>query len=149
MAVPLEFDHQLGERQPGHPEHRGGRSHAGGAEPGRQHAVVPEEQIDVGGVDAQPDEVRQGHAGLAEHGLQVVDAQRQLCRHVPVVPGLAVGVRRGLTGAEQGPGVSGDDLTLVEPHLHRPRHRIDGHSLNCHIDSIRLIENPCSENHFR
>ncbi|MEV0384767.1 FAD-dependent oxidoreductase [Nonomuraea sp. NPDC050643] len=30
---PLKLDHQVGDRQPRHPEHRGGRRHPGGAQP--------------------------------------------------------------------------------------------------------------------
>ncbi len=37
---PLELDHLAEDRQPCHPEHRGGRCHPGGAQPRRQHAVV-------------------------------------------------------------------------------------------------------------
>ena len=55
---PFEFDHLAGDRQPCHPEHRGGRCYPGGAQPRRQHAVVREQRIDVGGVDVEPDEVR-------------------------------------------------------------------------------------------
>jgi hypothetical protein len=101
--------------------------------------VVREEQIDVGRVDVEPDEVRERHAGLAEHGLQVVDAQRQLRRHVTVMLGLAVAAHRGLPRDVQGPCVPGDGLTLVESHLHRPRHRVDRRSFHCHISSIRFI----------
>ena len=46
-----------GNRQPGHAEHGGGRRHLGRSQPRNQHAVVLEEQVDVGGVDVESDEV--------------------------------------------------------------------------------------------
>lgn len=59
---PFELDHQGGNGQPCHAEHRGGRRHPGGAQPPHQPAVVLEQQIDVGGVDVEPDETRERHA---------------------------------------------------------------------------------------
>jgi hypothetical protein len=103
--------------------------------------VVREQQVDVGGVDVEPDEIREGHTGLVEHGLQVVEAQRQLRPDVAVVLGLAVVAHGRLAGEVQGPSRSGHEFALVEAHVHRPRDRVDrcafhGHSFLVNHDIL-------------
>lgn len=56
----LELDHLAEDRQPCHTQHRGRRGYLG-AQPRRQHTVVLEQQVDVGGIDVEPDEVREEH----------------------------------------------------------------------------------------
>lgn len=55
----LQLDQQAGDRQSCHPEQGAGRRHPGRAQPARQRAVVLEEQIDIGRVDVEADEVRE------------------------------------------------------------------------------------------
>ena len=58
------------------------------------------------------------HPGLLEDALEVVEGERDLSGHVADVLRSAVGAHGRLPRAEQGPGVTGDDLTLVEAHAH-------------------------------
>ncbi|REF30046.1 hypothetical protein DFJ65_1039 [Calidifontibacter indicus] len=55
----FQLDHLAGDRQPCHAEHGGGRRYLGCSQPRRQHSVVLEEQVDVGGVHVEPHEVGQ------------------------------------------------------------------------------------------
>src|SRR5690606_19067450 len=135
---PLEFHHQLGKCQAGHPEHRGGRCHPCGAQPGRQHPVVLEEPVDIGGVHGEAHQVRQCHARLLQHGLQVVDGQRQLRSHVAGVTGLAVLTHRALPRAVQRPVLAPHQLPLAVAQLHRPRPRIHRRAFHPRINSFAV-----------
>lgn len=88
----LEFDHEFGHGQAGDAEQGGGWFDAGVGEAGEQDAVVLEDAVHVGGVDGQADHVAEGHACFGEDGLQVVEAEGELGRHVAGVLGFAVGV---------------------------------------------------------
>jgi len=55
----FQLDHLAGDRQSCHAEHGGGRRYLGCSQPRRQHSVVLEEQVDVGGVHVEPHEVGQ------------------------------------------------------------------------------------------
>ena len=81
----------------GRPEVEAGGPREVVAQACRQYAVVLEQQVHVGGVDVEADQVGQGHAGLGQDGLQVVQAQCELRRHVAGVLGLAVVAHRGLS----------------------------------------------------
>jgi hypothetical protein len=100
---------------------------------------VLEKQIDIGGVDVEPDEIREGHTGLGENSFQVVEAQRQLRRHVTAMLGFPIAAHRRLPRIVQRSGLPGDDLALVVAHRHLPPPRIDRRSLHCHISPFRFI----------
>ena len=95
-----------------------------------EHSRVREIRVDVGRVEVQPDDVGEGHPALAQHGLEIVGGQRDLGRHVARMLRRAVGVDRGLPGAEQHLARARHELPLVEPEVHRPCPRVDGDALD-------------------
>jgi hypothetical protein len=60
--------------------------------------------------------------------IEVVERQLELGGHVARMLGVAVGVHRVLSAAQELPAVPLDQLRLVEPQLERPRHGVDRRS---------------------
>ena len=84
-----------------------------------------EQLVDVGRVGRQPDDVAEGHVGPGQDGLQVVEGELELLRHVVGVLRVAIRVDRVLTAADELAPVTFDQLRLVESKLVRPGPGID------------------------
>ena len=71
-----------------------------GWKPRHDDLVGAEEGIEVGREEVQPSDIGERHPRLDQHGLQVVESLGQLLAHVVEVDRRAVGVDRGLSGAD-------------------------------------------------
>jgi hypothetical protein len=81
---------------------------------------VPDQGVDVGGVDGEPDDVGEGHACSGEDRFEVVEGEPELSGHVAGVLRLPVRVDGVLAAAEKHAAVTFDQLGLVEPQPQRP-----------------------------
>jgi len=76
--------------------------------------------IDVGGIDAQLDNVAQVHIGPRQHGLKVVQCQTDLAAHVTNMLGGTVFIDGGLSCNDQLAGCAINDFCLIVAKVQGP-----------------------------